>query len=230
MGKRQAIKSKRKQDNLIKQVLTIFLIVVIAVIIVGLMIYPQIKNTNSDSDVTVPDSVGTHNSSDMNLGDPNAPITVEVYSDYRCSHCGIFAETMEADFIKDYVDTGKVYYEYHPFNFMGEASLAAAEAAYCALDQGDFWDFHDILYANMFNESSGQITYDNLSKYAKAAGLDVNKFQACLDSDKFVNQYEIDNEFAKESGISATPSFKVGDIIVGYGDLVTTMEEALANQ
>jgi protein-disulfide isomerase len=230
MGKRQAIKEKRKRDNLIKQVVTIFLIVVVAVFIVGVMIYPTIKKATGTGDFIIPEAVGKHSSTDMTMGDPNAPVTVEVYSDYQCSHCGIYASTVEPDFIKDYVDTGKVYYIFRPFNFLGEGSIYAAEAAYCAMDQGDFWSFHDVLYANMFGETTGLTSMEQLTNYAVAAGLNGEAFDDCLASDKYATQYEIDNEYARSQGIEATPSFKIGDAIVGYGDLIATVDEALANQ
>ena len=230
MGKRQAIKAKRKRDNLIKQVITIFLIVVVAVFIVGVMIYPSIRNNQTAAELVIPDTVGTHSSTDMTMGDPNAPVTVEIFSDYQCPYCGIYAQTIEPDFVKNYVDTGKVYYIYRPFNFLGPESTYAAEAAYCALDQGDFWSFHDVLYHNMPGENTGAIDDDLLTAYAEAAGLDTDAFSACLASDKYVDQYEIDNEYARTVGINSTPSLKVGDEIVGFNDLVTTVENALANQ
>jgi protein-disulfide isomerase len=230
MGKRQALKEKRKRDNMIKQGITIFLILVAAIFIVGIMIYPNIKQQQAKAELIIPDSVGTHSSTDMTMGDPSAPVTVEVFSDYQCSHCGIYAQTVEPDFIKNYVDTGKVYYIFRPFNFLGEASIYAAEAAYCAMDQGDFWSFHDVLYANILGETTGLTGIEQLTNYAVTAGLDGDAFDACLASDKYANQYEIDNEYARNEGITATPSFKIGDTIVGYGDLITTVEEALAKQ
>ena len=229
MGKRQAIKEKRKRDNIIKQGITIFLILVAAVFIVGLMIYPNIKQT-SQNQLVIPETVGKHKSIDMSMGDPNAPLTVEVFSDYQCPYCGVYAQTVEPDFVKNYVDTGKVYYIFRPFNFLGPESTYAAEAAYCAVDQGDFWSFHDVLYHNMVGENTGAINDELLTNYAKAAGLDEKAFAACLQSDKFVDQVEKDNNYANEAGVSATPSIKVGEEIVSFRDLVTTVDKALANQ
>ncbi|MBI9048466.1 MAG: DsbA family protein [Anaerolineaceae bacterium] len=228
MGKRQAIKAKRKRDNLVKQFLTIFGIIIVAVFIVGILIYPSIKINNANQDLTIPDTVGTYDSIDMGLGDPNAPVTVEIFSDFQCPACGTFASSEEHNFVEKYVTTGQVFYVFRPFNFLGQESLYAAEAAYCAVEQGDFWSFHDVLYNNLIGENTGTINDKRLIAYAEAAGLNGDDFTACLESDTYIDQYMIDNDYARESGVNATPSFKIGDQVVSYSDLIPLLEEALA--
>ena len=90
---------------------------------------------------------------DNHLGDPNAPVKVDVYEDFRCSACLYYTQNVEPQIIQNYVETGKVYYTYHFFividgNDGTDASYRSANAALCAGEQGHFWDYHDTLYAN----------------------------------------------------------------------------------
>jgi protein-disulfide isomerase len=224
MGKRQEIKAKRKRTQQIKQWLTIFSIIIIAVLFVGFLIYPTLQPA---PELIMPASIGTFKSTDMSLGDPQAPLTVEVFSDYQCPACGYYAQDDEQNFIKNYVQTGQVFYTFRPFNFLGPESYLAAEAAYCAIEQGNFWDYHEMIYYNMAGENSGVLDDARLIQYADAIGLDTADFKACLISNRNVAKIEVDNTYARDIGVTGTPSFKVGDQLVGYKDFMTTVLEAL---
>lgn len=225
MGKKQEIKAKRLRTKKIQQGLTIFAIVLVAALFVGFLIYPSLKPA---AELVMPASVGTFDSKDMTLGDPAAPLTVEVFSDYQCPACGYYVQDTEMKFIEDYVSTGKVYYIFRPFNFLGQESIQAAEAAYCAVEQGNFWDFHEVLYHNMPGENAGALDDARLTRYAVSIGLNEKDFKTCLLSDRNFPQVDVDNTYAKTSGVNSTPSFKVGDQVVGYKDLIATVNAALA--
>ncbi len=225
MGKRQEIKAKRQRSQNIKQGLTIFAIVLLAALFVGFLIYPSIKPAPA---LTLPASIGTFNSEDMTLGDPAAPVTVEVFSDYQCPACGYYVQEEEENFIVEYVTTGKVFYIFRPYNFLGQESFQVAEAAYCAVEQGNFWDFHEAVYYNMPGENTGALDDARLTHYATSVGLDEKEFSTCLSSNRNLAQVETDNTYANTSGVTGTPTFKIGDQVVGYKDLITTVNAALA--
>ena len=64
--------------------------------------------------------------------------------------------------------------------------MGAAIAAQCTNDQGMFWQFHNLLYKNQRQIDSGCVSKDNLKKLAyKIAGLDIQKFNSCFDSQKY---------------------------------------------
>lgn len=226
MGKREEIKARRERSNKIKQWLTIFAIVLIAVFIVGVLIYPSIKKQTPVQKLVIPDTIQSHKSTDMAMGDPNAPITLEVFSDFQCPVCGSYVESYEQNIIKTYVDTGKVYYVFRPFNFIGKESIRAAEGAYCAMDQGNFWGFHDMVYHNMVGENTGNLTDDLLTEFAKTVGLDTKQFSACLTSDKYLSEVQADNDYARNAGVNATPSFKIDDQIYSYNDMIAVLQNA----
>lgn len=228
MGKRQEIKARQKRSQYIKQGLTIFAIVLVAVFFVGVLIYPSLKNTAATNELVIPETINSYKSSDMAIGDPNAPITVELFSDFQCPACGNFAQTKEENFINTYVSTGQVYFIFRPYSFVGDESVWATEAAYCALNQGNFWGFHDMIYYNMVGENTGAVDEARLTRYAKAIGLDTTEFTTCLASDSYLAQIQSDNDYAKESGVTGTPSFKIGDQIVAYNELLDIIDAKLS--
>lgn len=148
------------------------------------------------------------------MGDPNAPVKIIEYGDFQCPFCRHFWQQTEPQIIETYVRTGKVYFEYRSFAFLGPESVTAAQAAYCAGDQGRFWEYHDALFANGTGENVGDFTPDKLRGYAATVGLDAKEFDACLTSGKYTEQVNQDMETAKANGVHATPSFLINGKLV----------------
>ena len=151
------------------------------------------------------------------MGDPKAPVKIVEYADYQCPFCLRYWQETEPLIIKTYIATGKVFYEYRSVGaFIGPESASAAEAAYCAGDQGKFWEYHDILFSNWTGENAGDFAPAKLNQYAAAASLDINKFNDCLRQGLHKGQVQQDVASAKADGIQATPSFVInGKLIEG---------------
>jgi protein-disulfide isomerase len=74
------------------------------------------------------------------MGDPNAPVTLEVYSDFQCPACRTFAEDSEPLLRETYVVNGTLKIIYKDAAFQGQRgsdpnydeSVEAAAAARCA--------------------------------------------------------------------------------------------------
>ena len=96
------------------------------------------------------------------MGDPNAKVTYVEFADFQCPFCKQFFSQTEPQIISDYVKTGKVKFVFRNFAFLGPDSNTAAEGAYCANDQGKFWDYHNFLYSHQAAEGSGQFSLKNL--------------------------------------------------------------------
>lgn len=110
---------------------------------------------------------------------------------------------------QEYVQTNKVHWVYRVMAFLGQESNWAAEASYCADEQGKFWPYHDKLYENQSGEGGGAFSKDNLKRYASELGLNTSAFNSCLDSNKYVDQVRRDNDAAGQSGIRGTPTFLI---------------------
>ena len=143
------------------------------------------------------------------IGESNAPITILEWGDYQCTFCYKFHQNT-LDIIKEnFIESGKVNLVFKDFPLNGPDSLLAAEAAYCAEDQGKYWQYHDELYENWGGEKTGWITRDSLDRFANSVNLDLIKFNECLNNHKYQDRVKTLHEFGKELGIDATPSFLI---------------------
>ena len=167
------------------------------------------------------------------MGDPNAPVKIEEYSDFQCPACLSFSEGTERSIVEQYVATNKVYFVYHSMGaWIGPESAAAAEAAYCAGDQGKFWDYHDILFDNWTGENVGAFSTQRLQAFGEALGLKMDEFRPCLDTHKYANQVAQDRAGGDKLGVKATPTFFInGKPVLGaqsFAAFQTEIEAALA--
>lgn len=131
-----------------------------------------------------------------------------------------------------YADSGLVRFEYKHFAFLGPESIRAAEASECALEQDQFWPYHDTLFLNQRGENAGAFGDDALNAFAAALGLDEVAFEDCLDSGRYAAQINAERVTASERGISTTPTAVInGQIITGavsFEQLQARIESELA--
>ncbi|MDA2928081.1 DsbA family protein, partial [Acidobacteria bacterium AH-259-G07] len=108
---------------------------------------------------------------------------------------------------RDYIATGKLKYVFHDFPLVRihKFALKAAEAARCAREQGKYWEMHDRLFANY-----KALSRKDLGHHAQAVGLDLEKFQLCLDSGRYTPAIQKDMAEAAKVGVNSTPHFFLG--------------------
>jgi protein-disulfide isomerase len=87
-----------------------------------------------------------------------------------------------------------------PLESIHKNAFKAAEAARCAGEQGKFWQMHDRLFTN-------QTSLEPWKPHAEAVGLDVAKFEGCLNAGKYAEAVRKDAADALKAGVSVTPSF-----------------------
>lgn len=144
------------------------------------------------------------------LGNPSSPITIIQFGDFQCHFCGRFARDTEPQINQTYIQTGKINLVVKHFVTHGPDSMSAAMASQCANEQGRFWKFYELLYGNQGEENSGWASVDNLKKFAsQIPGMDMSKFNSCLDNQKYKSIVENDTAFAYKSGFQGTPTFIV---------------------
>jgi len=143
------------------------------------------------------------------LGNPSASITILEWGDYQCTFCYKFHESTLDIIHKEYIETGMVNLVFKDFPLNGPDSILAAEASYCANDQGKYWQYHDEIYTNWAGERTGWISKNSLNTFAEFVELDIEKFNSCLDEHKYRQKVLDLEQFGREIGIDATPSFFV---------------------
>jgi len=157
------------------------------------------------------------NANGNSMGDPNAPIQMEEFGDFQCPFCQRFHEQTEPSLIEQYVNAGKVYFTYRSAgNWVSQnigggktESQDAAASAYCAGDQGKFWEMHNILFANILGEDAGSFTDKRLASLAETIGLEMTAFNDCYSSGKYKGKVQQDYTDAIASSVQGTPSFLV---------------------
>jgi protein-disulfide isomerase len=143
------------------------------------------------------------------LGDPAAPVLVEIWADYQCPYCGIMNHAMEGALLRDYVDTGRIRLAFRDFAFLGQESIEAAAAARCAGQQDGYWRYHDLLFASQQGENQGAFAAKNLVSIAGFAGLDREKFATCMNDSAVRTAVTAETEAGRALGVASTPSVNV---------------------
>jgi protein-disulfide isomerase len=134
-------------------------------------------------------------------GPVDAPITIVEFSDFQCSYCKRVINVLD-QVLERYPDKVKLAFRDFPIVNIHPHAQKAAEAAHCAAEQGKFWEFHDLLF-----EKQDAIPTANFADHAKALGLEVTAFQACMDSRKYQEKVERNYAAGVNAGVSGTPAF-----------------------
>jgi protein-disulfide isomerase len=170
-------------------------------------------------------AAGQQGSGVLAIGDPNAPVKIQEWFDYQCPVCAEWSNNEEPKLIEQYVNTGKVYLEFRDFPFLdqyfrngtGRESVRAAEAARCAMDQGQGYTMHKTIFANHNGENQGAFTQDRLTQMAEQIGLDSATFSSCLKNDTHLDAVRASYDEAIKLGVNSTPTFYVnGEQVTGY--------------
>jgi len=203
-SKREMFREKRRRTETRNRLIGIGLIVLGAALVAFFLIYPTLRPVDV---VTVTPLTRTQVDFN-NVGDPNAPVKLEEYSDFQCPYCARFSEDTEQAVLDSYVATGKVYFTYHSVGeFIGPESARSAEAAYCAGDQGKFWEYHDYIMGNQRGENAGWFSDRRLTAFAEALNLDTGAFSSCLTGGTYRDMVRQELFTARDLGVQSTPTF-----------------------
>ena len=141
-------------------------------------------------------------------GAKDAKVTIVEYSDFQCPFCARVYTTLENEVLKDYGDKVRFVFKNFPLSSIHPWAEDGALASECAFQQGNdqFW----AMYNGLFSKQSA-ITKDNLKEkatgIARDGGLDVAKFQECLDGKKALDAVKADESEAVALGVNSTPTF-----------------------
>ena len=157
--------------------------------------------------------------SDPVLGNPNAPVTIVWYADYKCPFCTAWAIQTEPKLKRDYIDTGKVRLVWHDFVNIDAESEPAAEAARCAGAQGRYWAYSDALYHYTWNtfyqrgsSAEGQTAFSgHYEQLARQAGVkDIAAFRSCIAASTYHEALLRSRDAGVSEGVDGTPTFFIG--------------------
>lgn len=169
--------------------------------------------------------VGTF-STGVTVGDPNAPVTMHIYSDFQCRFCLQFHDDTLPLIVDDFVRDGQLKLVYHDFPRLGtdpniadpnnmeveirdenNESAQAAHAAMCAGEQDKYLEMSDKLFGNFGGVQQGAYDRNKLDRFAEDLDLDTGAFDECMDSGRYLPSIAQSVTEGQSRGITATPMF-----------------------
>lgn len=144
------------------------------------------------------------------LGAATAPVEVTEYSDFECPFCASFATVQMPVIREQLIAPSKVRWRFRDFPLpIHRYSRYAALAAHCAGEQGRFWEMHDQLFTNHQWAQTGTNPRSLFRDFARSAGVDLNKYDACMDGQRYAGRIEASRLEGEALGVRGTPSFFV---------------------
>ena len=180
-----------------------------AVLVVVLIVVSQGED-DTDADAAASAALEGVPESGIELGDPDAPVTMVEFADPQCPFCAEYTTDVLPDLVEDYVASGDLRMELRLLTFIGEDSRRLANAAHAAGEQDGMWKFMDIAYARQGAENSGYADLRFIEEVAVEAGLEP---EPILTAANFPEEDEPTAEarrLAGQEGIESTPSFLIG--------------------
>ncbi len=214
---RDSRRARQRRQSQTQRLLPFIIIAVVGLIILGVLIIPSLAKGTTD----------TTNAHGTTLGNATAPVKVVEFGDYQCPACATFFNQEQPTLIKNYVDTNKISFTFVPFSFIGAESVQAAQAAYCAGDQGKYWQYHDQVYNDQHGENKGYFSNARLEDYAQTLGLNMDQFKQCFEGGKYKDQVQSDYNYAVSSNVNSTPSFLVDGQLVDPTQVFQAIDSAL---
>lgn len=148
------------------------------------------------------------------IGDPEAPVMMVEFTDYQCPFCKRYFEQTYSKVKSEYVDSGQVYYIIRdlPLSIHDNAEAAAA-AARCAGQEGEYVAMHDMLFANQSEWEGLSDPTETFVQYGREIGVET---ASCLESQEVQQAVQDDLQLARSVGATGTPTFFInGQVLVG---------------
>jgi protein-disulfide isomerase len=169
------------------------------------------------------------------IGSDSAPVEIVQYADFACQHCATFTILHGPTIMSRLVETGLARLRFRGFALY-QVSLLPLNAAACAGEQGKFWPMHESLMFNQsdwFNDpewATSRRTLRTFRQYARDAGMDVDRYDQCMEEGRYNDRIVATREEIAALGIHSTPAFDVGTYravgMISYDSLRTLVEMA----
>jgi protein-disulfide isomerase len=142
------------------------------------------------------------------LGSDSAPVEVVEYADFQCPHCAEFVVVQFPTIREQLISSGRVRWRFRDFPLGFAWSRLSALAGQCAGEQGKFWEMADGLYQRQSDWGRNPKNPTGLFRdLARSAGVDVDKFDACMDGNRYAGRIEASRQEGIARNVTGTPTF-----------------------
>jgi protein-disulfide isomerase len=188
---------------------------VLAVALVAVLIYllTAAPGTAPAAATSVPTAVVDDGFRGYTLGRDDAPVEVTEYGDFECPACAGFATIQMPTIKTQLIATGKLRWRYRDYPLpMHAYARLAAHAAQCAGEQGKFWEMHDQLFYDHSWAQTGRDPSRQFRDLARAAGVDVGRYDACMESGRYASRIEFSRQEGEQRLVDGTPTFYINGV------------------
>lgn len=207
---------------------TIFIVVAVVVLFVGLMTWWSSLGRIDYNQYNLSEIIAADENSggieEMVEGDPNAPVKIFEYGDYQCTACAPMNPKINA-LVEEYDGKVAIVFRTEIMSYH-QNGTAAASAALAAALQGYWQDYKDMLFTNQndWYYSDAQKRQSQFEEYFLKVSNnkgDLEKFRDDMGSKEISQKISFDAGLADKMKISWTPTFYVGDVLVSQRDITT---------
>ncbi|WP_167121632.1 DsbA family protein [Amycolatopsis viridis] len=212
-----------------KTIVSVVAVVVLAAVVIGGVIWTN-KSKNATEGTTIApqtasaalDSPGERQGATVVSGKPEAKVKLDIWADFLCPYCARLQQQYGKQ-IEDQIQAGNVQVTYHMIPLLNNRSdppgysLASANAALCAADQGKFTPYHDSLFASQ--PAEGKRGYDNaqLIKLGQDLGVTAPGFAGCVNAGTYNQQLQDAlTEVSKNPAFQGTPTVMHNGTVVNW--------------
>jgi len=230
--------ARRAQQMRQRRLTAIAVIGGLSVLVVGVIIVQSLVSRPNPTGALADAAQATYPQADGKaLGPADAPVVVMEFADFQCPYCNMFHTDIQGRLVEQYLATGQVRFEFHHFividgNVGGVESRQAAIASECANNQGQFWPFHALLFANQAGEGQGAFGATRLAAMAESLGLAMPAFNTCFTTTAAAEAVVADELLARRYALTSTPSLLINGVRVAnpldYQQVAAAMDAALA--
>jgi protein-disulfide isomerase len=191
-----------------------YLLLALVAVVAGVLIWKSSQSETAGAlpsqGATVPVTAADSAFRGYTTGSDSAPVEVVEYADFQCPHCAEFAVVQFPTIRDQLIQSGKLRWRFRDFPLGFPWSRVSALAAQCAGEQGKFWEMSDALFQRQSDWGRSTKSPTGLFRdLARAAGADVAKYDACMDSQRYAGRIEAGHQEGLARNINGTPTFFV---------------------
>jgi protein-disulfide isomerase len=147
----------------------------------------------------------------LTLGDPKAPITMEMFIDVQCPICQNYEVANLPTVVKNDIANGKVQLDLKPWAFLGQQSFTGRYGVIAAADQNKGFEYAKVLYDNQRTENTGWLTGQEMALIAASVdGLDLAKWRDDVNSSATQATAKTVDQLATQKNVTGTPTILIG--------------------
>jgi protein-disulfide isomerase len=192
-----------------------YLLLALVAVVAGVLMWRASRSSGGDVSATPAEGPVVVTAADSAfpgyvLGSTTAPVEVVEFADFQCPHCGEFANVQFPTIREQLINTGQLRWRFRDFPLNFPWSRVSALAGQCAGEQGKFWEMEDALFQQQAawgrSSSNPSAAFRDL---ARGIGVDLDKYNACMDSQRYAGRIEASHRDGAARGVTGTPTFFV---------------------